>query len=219
MGPKLLDMRWDEPDPAVLALVAQHLVEGGLVAMPTETVYGFSCTPEPSPMMEIQRLKDRGPEDPFLLLIPGAESVPELDWVPEARKLAKVFWPGALTLILMDPTGRFPPGIRGPDGGVAVRVSPHPLAEAVVNALDGPIVSTSANTPGGIPALSAEEAMETAQGLGAGKRLWVLDGGSLPPSGPSTIIDCTGAIPVIRRVGAIPVNRVSRVLPEVHETA
>jgi L-threonylcarbamoyladenylate synthase len=217
VGPRLLEMRWDEPDPAVLELVAQHLVEGGLVAMPTETVYGFGCVPEASPMRELQRLKGRGPEKPFILLIPGADSVPELDWVPEAREFAEVFWPGALTLILMDPTGKFPSGVRNSDGGVAIRVSPHPLAKAVVTTLGGPIVSTSANTPGGLPALTAKEAMETAQGLGAGDEVWVLDGGPLLPSDPSTIIDCTGPVPVVRRVGAIPVNRLRCVLPEIHE--
>ncbi len=219
MGPRLLDMRWDEPDPSVLALVVRHLGKGGLVAMPTETVYGFGCIPEASPMLELQRLKGRGWEKPFLLLIPGADSVPEFDWVPEARELAKMFWPGALTLILLESTGRFPPGVRSQEGGVAIRVSPHPLVDAVVNALDGPIVSTSANSPGGLPAHSAEEAMETAQGLGAGEELWVLDGGPLPPSDPSTIIDFTGSVPVIRRVGAIPVERLRCVLPEIHETA
>ena len=217
MGPKLLEMGWDGPDPAALELVSQHLVGRGLVAMPTETVYGFGCVPEASPIGELQRLKGRGPEKPFLLLIPGADAVPELDWVPQARELAEMFWPGALTLILKDSTGRFPSGVRGPDGGVAIRVSSHPLARAVLKTLGRPIVSTSANSPGGLPALNAEEAMETAKGLGAGDRMWVLDGGPLLPSDPSTIIDCTGLAPVIRRVGAIPVNRLRCVLPGIHE--
>ena len=217
MEPRLVDMRWTEHDPVVLDLVAAHLEEGGLVAMPTETVYGFGCVPEVSPMRELQRLKGRGPEKPFLLLVPGIDSVPELSWVPEALDFAAVFWPGALTLILLDPTGRFPEGVRNSDGGVAIRVSPHPLAKAVVTTLGRPMVSTSANTPGGLPARTAEQAGETARGLGAGDGLWVLDGGPLLPSDPSTIIDCTGPFPVVRRVGAISVNRLRCVLPEVHE--
>jgi L-threonylcarbamoyladenylate synthase len=219
MGPRLIDMRWDEPDQAVLGLVAGHLAEGGLVAMPTETVYGFGCVPEIPPLTELQRLKDRGPEKPFLLLIPRAETVPELEWVREARELAAVFWPGALTLILNDPTERYPAGIRSSTGGVAVRVSPHPLAESVLTRLGGPLVSTSANGPGGLPALSAEEALATAKELGADDRLWVLDGGPLSPSESSTIVDCTGSMPVIRRLGAIPLNRLRCVLPEIHESS
>jgi L-threonylcarbamoyladenylate synthase len=215
---RLLDLRW-EADPAVLKEVARHLADGGLVAMPTETVYGFGCVPEGPPVLELQQLKGRGPEKPFLLLIPGMNSVPELAWGPEAQELAKVFWPGALTLILEDPSGRFPPGVRNSDGGVAVRVSSHPLARAVVGAIDGPLVSTSANSPGGRPALSADEASKTARGLGASSSLWVLDGGTLDPSPPSTIVDCTGTTPVVRRVGSIPVDRFRCVLPEVHETS
>jgi len=217
--PRLLDLKWDEALPGLLSEVANHLVAGGLVALPTETVYGFGCVPEGPPLFELQRMKDRDPEKPFLLLIPGVEAVPDLEWAPEALELAKVFWPGPLTLILGDPKGRFPTGIRGSDGGVAVRVSPHPLAKAVVETLDRPMVSTSANFPGGLPALTAREAFEAAKGLGARENLWVLDGGPLSPSDPSTIIDCTGPEPTVRRVGAIPVNRLRCVLPEVHEPA
>ena len=103
------------------------------------------------------------------------------------------------------------------EGGVAIRVSPHPLAKAVVDAVQGPLLSTSANTPGGQPALSAQEAGTVAKELGAGNRLWILDGGSLEPSEPSTLIDCTREEPVVLRAGAIPVNRIRCVLPEIHE--
>ena len=219
MGPRLLDMRWEDPDAGALASVARHLQGGGLVAMPTETVYGFGCVPEEAPLSALRRLKDRGLDKPFLLLIPGIWAVPQLDWVPDARELAQVFWPGALTLILADRGGSFPPGVRGPEGGVAVRVSPHPLAGAVVRALGGPMVSTSANAPGGQAALSAREALMTAEGLGAGEDLWVLDGGDLPPSDPSTIIDCTGPRPMVLRAGAVPTHRLRCVLPEIHDTA
>jgi L-threonylcarbamoyladenylate synthase len=215
--PRLIDLRAGDPEQGVLREVVDHLRGGGLVGMPTETVYGFGCVPEGQPMRKLQELKDRGPEKPFLLLIPGPESVPELDWTHEARELAEVFWPGAMTLVLRDPRGRFPPGVRSPSGGVAIRVSPHPLAKAVVDELQGPILSTSANTPGGQPALSAKEALSVAKELGAGDRLWILDGGSLEPSDPSTLIDCTGKEPVVLRAGALPMNRIRCVLPEIYE--
>jgi L-threonylcarbamoyladenylate synthase len=218
MRPRLLDMTWEDADPAVLAEVAAHLAAGGLVAMPTETVYGFGCVPDEPPLAELRRMKGRRPEKPFLLLIPDPSSVPELDWGRAARELARVFWPGALTLVLRDPKERFPMGIRSPEGGVAVRVTPHPLAKAVVEALGGPLVSTSANTPGGDPALTARAAWETARALGAGDDLWVLDGGSLGPSDPSTIVDCTGTVPVLRREGAIPASRLRCVSPEIDDT-
>lgn len=217
MEPRLLDLRGAPPPPEVLAEVTDHLVAGGLVAMPTETVYGFGCLVQEEPLGRLQGLKGRGPEKPFLLLIPGVDAVPGLDWVPPARELAEVFWPGALTLILRDPEGSFPPGVRNAAGGVAVRVSPHPLVRAVMGHLGRPLVSTSANTPGGLPALSGPEALSAARDLEAGEGLWVLDGGVLGASDPSTIIDCTGAEPVIRREGAIPGNRLRCVLPTINE--
>lgn len=219
MGATVLDMRGDPGDSEMVGRVARHVGEGGLVAMPTETVYGFGCIPDPGPMGKLQGLKGRGPGKPFLLLVPGEESVPELEWTDPARELAAVFWPGALTLILSDPGAIFPQGVRSQSGGVAVRVSPNPLAKTIVEAVGRPMVSTSANTPGGAPALSADEVLRVAQGLGAGDWLWVLDGGTLRPSDPSTIIDCTGSVPVVRRPGAIPTNRIRCVLPEIHETA
>ena len=217
MGPRVFDFRGEEDVGGGLGPVADHLKAGGLVAMPTETVYGFGCVAAPEPLAVVQRWKVREPDRPFLLLIPGPESVPELEWTPAARELAEVFWPGALTLVLRDPEARFPAGVRNLEGGVAVRVTPHPLAAALVRALGDPLVSTSANPPGGRPALSGEEALAAALAVGAGEELWVLDAGFLPPSEPSTIIDGTGPAPTLRRPGAIPSNRVRCVLPGIHE--
>ena len=125
-----------------------------------------------------------------------------------------MFWPGALTLVLQDERGLFPPGVRSPRGTVAIRQSPHPLARALVETLTEPIVSTSANPPGMPPALSAQEAWEAARGLGAGGDLLVLDAGTLDPSQPSTIVDCVGPEPVLLRSGSIPLTRIRCVLPD-----
>jgi L-threonylcarbamoyladenylate synthase len=215
--PKLLDFVGSEFDRESLERVADHLRSGGLVAMPTETIYGFGCVPDPEPMGRLQSLKRRGSEKPFLLLIESADSVPDLEWSQEARELASVFWPGALTLILGDRTGRFPPGVRSERGGVAVRVSPHPLVRALLGVLGSPLVSTSANLSGEAPALGAERAFELAIEMGAGGSMWVLDGGFLEASDPSTIVDCTGSVPVVIRSGTIPLNRMRCVLPELDE--
>jgi L-threonylcarbamoyladenylate synthase len=213
MGPRILEMWGDPPDPELITMVARHLESGGLVAMPTETVYGFGAALSEKAVKEIQRLKARGPEKPFLVLVPGMESVAGLTWTPQARDLAGTFWPGALTLVLEDPDGIFPPGVRSSLGTVAIRQSPHPLARRIVEALGQPLISTSANPPGGVPSLSAQEARDTAIALGAGADLWVLDGGPLDPSEASTVVDCTGAEPVVARDGSIPLNRLRCVLP------
>ena len=213
MDPRVLKVFGVPPDMGILSTVTEHLKAGGLVAMPTETVYGFGGTAHGGPLRELQRLKGRGGERPFLILVPDVEAVSDLAWTPSALELAGTFWPGALTLVLRDQRGRFPPGIRSPRGTVAVRQSPHPLAKCLIEALEEPLISTSANPPGGRPALSAEEALDAARSLGAGEELWVLDAGPLDPSAPSTVIDCTGAEPVVIRAGSIPVARVRCVLP------
>jgi tRNA threonylcarbamoyl adenosine modification protein (Sua5/YciO/YrdC/YwlC family) len=214
MQPRLLKM-WGEPlDPELLGVITRHLKRGGVVAMPTETVYGFSATLAPKPLTELLRMKERGGEKPFLILVPDRTTVSDLTWTPEALELARTFWPGALTLVLRDEGKRYPIGIRSTRGTVAIRQSPHPVAKAVVEALAAPVVSTSANPPGGVPALSAEEALEAARSVGAGPKLWVLDGGRLSASPPSTVVDCSGSEPVVLRVGSIPVNRLRCVVPE-----
>jgi L-threonylcarbamoyladenylate synthase len=212
--PRVLEIWGDPPDPDLLGMVVRHLEGGGVVAMPTETIYGFGAALLDQAVKELQRLKARGSEKPFLVLVPGIESVSELEWTPEALEFAEAFWPGALTLVLNDPKGLFPPGVRKADGTVAVRQTPHPVARGIVEALGKPLVSTSANPPGGVPALTAQEARDTALALGAGTHLWVLDGGSLDPSEPSTIIDFSGSEPYVVRPGSIPISRLRCVLPD-----
>lgn len=214
MQPRLLKLWGEPPDPELLRVIARHLRGGGLVAMPTETVYGFSSTLDSKPLTGLLRMKGRGGEKPFLILVPDVEAVPDLVWTPEALKLARAFWPGALTLVLRDGGKRYPIGVRSAWGTVAVRRSPHPVAQGVVETLAAPLVSTSANPPGDLPALSAEEAREAAIAVGAGGELWVLDGGTLDPSPPSTVVDCSGSEPAVLRVGSVPVNRLRCVLPE-----
>ena len=97
-------------------------------------------------------------------------------------------------------------------------MSPHPLVRAIMGACGRPLVSTSANAPGAGPALSAEEALEAGFALGIADELLVLDGGLLEPSKPSTIVDRMAPEPVILREGALSLNQLCTVLPEVHET-
>jgi L-threonylcarbamoyladenylate synthase len=212
--PRILRVGSQSIAPDLLGEVVSHLRRGGLVAMPTETVYGFGGTLTEKPLTELQRLKGRGGEKPFLILVPDESSVSELDWNPPARELAQVFWPGALTLVLRDDHGRFPTGVRSPEGTVAVRQTPHPVARRLVEAVGEPLVSTSANPAGGRPALSGSEALAAATSVRAGSGLWILDAGTLEPSEPSTIVDCTGSRPTVLRVGSIPVDRLRCVLPD-----
>lgn len=214
MPPRLVEVAGDPPDSHTLFRIATHVEEGGVVAMPTETVYGFSGLVREGPIRRIQALKSRDGNRPFLVLVDGPGSVLELEWTPWALELAEVFWPGALTLVLNDPKARFPSGVRSPTGTVAVRQSPHPVARGLVETVGKPLISTSLNPAGEAPALSAEEAMQTVLTLDPGADIWILDGGRLPPSEPSTIIDCSGSEARVLRAGSIPVDRVRCVLPE-----
>ena len=212
-GPRVIDFRDATRAPDTLDAVLDHLKRGGLLAYPTETVYGFGGLPTQAVIKRLLALKKREPAKPMLLLVQDREAVSDLRWTPEAIELADVFWPGSVTLVLADPEARYPEGVRGSAGSVAIRVSPHPLVRELVRGLGGPILSTSANRSGETPALDAQSALGAAVAAGAGEELWVLDGGDLDPSRPSTIIDCSGPVPVVLRQGTVPLGRVRCVLP------
>jgi len=217
--PRVIDFRDATGAAHALDSVLEHLGAGGLLAYPTETVYGFGGVPTRSVIEGLVALTRRDRAKPMLPLGPDREAVSDLTWTPEAIELAEVFWPGSVTLVLSDPGAWYPDGVRGPTGNVAIRVSPHPLVGELVRGLGGPILSTSANRPGETPALDAQGALGAAVAAGAGEELWVLDGGALEPSPPSTIIDCSGSEAVVLRQGTIPLGRVRCVLPDVQATS
>lgn len=213
-----IDVRGLAVDPealeGALTPALAHLREDGILAYPTATVYGFGGRTTPDALAALSALKQRDPHRPFLLLIPHEDAAPGLVWTDEARELARAFWPGALTLVLADPHGRYPVGVRGAGGGVAVRRSPHPVVRVLVEALGEPLTSSSANLPGGAPASDAGAVARVLESVGpAGDAVMVVDGGALPPSLPSTLVDCTGAEPRVVRPGAVPLDRLRCVLP------
>jgi L-threonylcarbamoyladenylate synthase len=215
-GPRVLDLRGTVADAAALAPAVAHVLSGGVLAYPTETVYGFGGGMDGDAVERVRRVKRRGEAKPLLLLVRDAEQVRGLGWTDEARELARIFWPGALTLVLRDPDGLFPVGVRSAEGTVAVRVSPHPVVALLMDALDGPMTSTSANAPGSPPARSGGDALAVARALGAGPEMLVVDAGLLPESRPSTLVDCTGTEPSVVREGSVPLQRLRCALPDIH---
>lgn len=213
-GPFRLDLRAD-PE-ADLSGVVRHLRGGGVIAYPTETVYGLGGLAAEPAVAKVRSLKKRESDKPLIVLVGSAEAVQGLRWTEAAKELARIFWPGAVTLVLEDPLGIFPSGVRDDrTGTVGVRVSPHPVVRRLMAALGAPLVSTSLNAPGRPPARSGEEAMEVVRGLG-GREVLVLDIGTLPPSRPSTVVDCTGPEPVVVREGTVPTARLRCAIPEIH---
>jgi L-threonylcarbamoyladenylate synthase len=183
-----------------------HLEGGGVIAYPTETVYGFGTAVDHDSVETLVRLKQRPAFKPFLLLVAGSDMLARLDLHlgRDAARLAARHWPGPLTLVLPGGERRVPARLRGPEGGIAVRWTPHEGLSRLIRTYGDPITSTSANRPGVPPAESAGEILaqwpaEIHRGI-----LRVLDGGRIPPSPPSTVVDCTGRHPRVIRPGAIP---------------
>jgi L-threonylcarbamoyladenylate synthase len=201
-----LPFRSDAEIEAAIPVVGEHLARGGLLAYPTETVYGLGSGPSVPALHALARLKGRASDKPFLLLVSSRGMVEEWGLVltAAARALAAAFWPGPLTLVLSGGEGKLPDQLRGREGGIAVRHTSHSGIARLVAATGNPLTSTSANRPGDPPAPGADRIREVfAQEVERGELL-VLDGGVLGNVPPSTLVDCTSPVPRLVREGAIP---------------
>jgi L-threonylcarbamoyladenylate synthase len=205
----------EEIEAAIRPAIAQ-LHAGRVLAYPTETVYGFGTAVDGDSVQSLVDLKGRPPGKPFLLLVAGSAMIERLDLeLPSfAAKLAARHWPGPLTLVLPGGERRVPPRLRGPEGGIAVRWTPHAGLTRLIRAYGEPITSTSANRPGVPPATSASEIVEQWGSAMSRGLLRVLDAGRLNDSPPSTVVDCTGRRPRIIRPGAVPAAVLRESVPD-----
>ena len=161
-------------------------------------------------------LKGRPPNKPFLLIVASSDMIGRLGLhlTSYASQLAAKFWPGPLTLVLPGGEKRVPDQLRGPEGGVAVRWTPHRGLTRLIQAYGEPITSTSANRPGVPAATNASQIVEQwSDAIGRGT-LHVLDGGQLSSSPPSTVVDCTGRRPRVIRPGAISAASLRESVPD-----
>lgn len=212
-----------------IAAAVEHVRAGGLLAFPTETVWGLGADARSEAAVErLRRWKGRDERQPISVLIADIESSASVGASLEgtARRLAEAFWPGPLTLVVPAPPGRFAAGIAREDGAVGLRCSPHPLAAALIAALAragvGPLTATSLNHHGAPPARTREEASALCRGVDAPLCLDAIADGDAatrarptPDAGaPSTVVDCTGAQPLVLRVGAIAPAELERVLDQ-----
>jgi L-threonylcarbamoyladenylate synthase len=196
------------PDEITRAIpdVVAHLGRGGLLAYPTETVYGLGSEPTAAALAALAVLKGRPADKPFLLLVSSRTMAEQwgLVFSPSARALSEAFWPGPLTLVLRGGEGKLPEQLRGREGGIAVRHTSHPGIARLVATLGRPLTSTSANRPGQPPAPGADRIADVFRPEIERGDLLVLDGGVLGNVPPSTLVDCTAAMPRMIREGAIP---------------
>ena len=187
-------------DPLSLKRALEALGKGGLVAFPTDTVYGVGALAFDRKAVEsIYAAKDRPGEKAIPILIGDVEDLKKVcPGLPElALKLAGRFWPGPLTLVV--PKHPELPEAVSASGTVGVRMPDHPVARALLR-LAGPMAGTSANISG---RPSPTDAKEVFNQLG-GRVALIIDGGKTPGGVPSTVVDCVGAEPKILRVGPIP---------------
>jgi L-threonylcarbamoyladenylate synthase len=146
-------------DREAIVMAAACLARGGIVCLPTETTYGLAVLAEDrEALARLAALKGREAGSAFGLIVPNAGAARALAsvWPAEADRLA-ARWPAPLTLVVPARPG-LPAEIVGPGGGVGVRMSPHPWAAGLAEAVGAPITATSANPSGEPPALTAEQA-------------------------------------------------------------
>jgi L-threonylcarbamoyladenylate synthase len=203
-----------DPDSRAAGLdaAAAAIADGELVLLPTDTVYGVAADAfTPEAVTALLAAKNRGRAMPVPVLIGEASTLGGLVLEPPevATKLAQAFWPGGLTLVV-EHVPSLAWDLGDAEGTVAVRLPDDDLARDLLRRT-GPLAVSSANRSGRPAATTAQEAAEQ---LGEHAAV-VLDGGPRASSGASTIVDCTGPTPRVLRVGAIPVERLRDVVPEI----
>jgi L-threonylcarbamoyladenylate synthase len=189
------------PDDPAIAEAAAILAAGGLVAFPTETVYGLGADGlNPEAVARIYAAKGRPATNPVILHVEGIAAAQALvtQWPEAAQRLAERFWPGPLTLVL-PASERVPAIVRAGGPTVALRCPDHPIALALIRAAGRPLAAPSANRSQHLSPTLAEHA---ASSLGEAVDL-ILDGGPTAAGLESTILDLSGVHPRILRPGPI----------------
>lgn len=199
---------WNRPLRETAEKCAEVLLDGGILAIPTDTVYGMVCGYSQTAAIEnIYRIKSREPEKPFALFTNANEKIQRLpvSVTPQAFLLMEAFWPGSLTIVFPAENGVS----CAKNGKLGIRRPDNPLIWEIIRLLDDFLVNTSLNPSGQSTPLSLK-GMET----------WlsqldlVVDGGTLAESPPSTVVDCSKFPITILREGAIGRDVIEKVLKE-----
>lgn len=198
------------PDPRAVAAAAAMIRAGGLVAFPTETVYGLGANAlDRKAVKRIFAVKGRPDDNPLIVHIAERAEITSLvrDLPPQAEKLIGLFWPGSLTLVLPR-SGRVLPAVTAGLDKVAVRMPAHPVALALIREAGVPVAAPSANTSGRPSPTTAAHVLEDLDG----RIEAVLDGGPVPVGVESTVLDLTVSPPVILRPGGVTGKQLAAVL-------
>ena len=197
-------------DPTAIPRALEILSAGGLVAFPTDTVYGVAAPIlSEEGIAKLYEAKARSANKAIAVLIAEVQQMEQVTpgLTPSALILAERFWPGALTLVVPKRPG-LPENLSALPT-VGVRMPDHTFARALMRQA-GPLATTSANISGESNTLTAEQVMEQL----AGRVDLVLDGGTVPGGVPSTVVDCTQDPPQILRQGALSAEVIFTALEE-----
>ncbi|WP_418666174.1 L-threonylcarbamoyladenylate synthase [Allofournierella sp.] len=207
-----METKLQQADGPAVALAAELLKGGGIVAIPTETVYGIAASAlDGAAVKKIFEAKGRPQDNPLIVHIDRLEMLEGLvGCVPErAKKLAEAFWPGPLTMIL--PRGpRVAAEVCAGLDTVAVRMPSHPVARAVITACGLPLAAPSANLSGSPSPTTAHYVMEDMRG----RLPLILDGGECQVGVESTVVSLAGPQAMLLRPGYITQEQLQEVLRE-----
>ena len=213
MNTELLKVDPNAPDPAIVARAAGRVRAGGLVAFPTETVYGLGANAlDPAAVRRIFAAKGRPSSNPVIVHVADPAQIGNVaaDWPATAARLAGRFWPGPLTLVVARRPG-VPDEVTAGGPTVAVRCPDHPVAQALLRAAGVPVAAPSANRSTELSPTRAEHVMK---GLG-GRIDLILDGGPCRGGIESTVVDVTGPVARLLRPGLITVPMLEEVVGKV----
>lgn len=201
------------PDPELIQAAGDILAQGGLVAFPTETVYGLGANAlDGRAVMRIFEAKGRPSDNPMIVHVANIDQVKDLvESLPApAQVLMQAFWPGPLTLVL--PAGRLvPPEVTAGLPSVAIRMPGHAVALALIRAAGAPLAAPSANLSGRPSPTTANHVIQDLDG----RIDLVLDGGPAGVGVESTVLDLTGQVPVILRPGGVTLEALRGILGDV----
>ncbi|KJS17164.1 MAG: tRNA threonylcarbamoyladenosine biosynthesis protein [Peptococcaceae bacterium BRH_c4b] len=202
-----------KPDPEIIRETGAIIRRGGLVAFPTETVYGLGASAlDDGAVADIFRAKGRPQDNPLIVHLADLDRVWGLvvDVPPAALALMEKFWPGPLTVILKD-GGVVAPRVRAGLDTVALRMPDHPVALALIRAAGVPVAAPSANLSGRPSPTTAEHVKADLDGrIDA-----LLDGGPAGLGVESTVLDLSGGIPILLRPGGITPGQIKSVAGEI----
>ena len=203
--------------PDAVATAAEVLRAGGVVVLPTETVYGLAgMTRCEAALDQIYTLKGRPADNPLIAHVSSIDMARSCVgvWTPQADSVAEAFWPGPLTIIL--PKAEDIPGraVAG-HATIALRWPDHPIAQALVEAVGSPLSAPSANRSGQISPTTAAHVASDYASVDAAAELLILDGGPCRRGIESTVLDLCGSVPRILRPGAVSREDIEGVLGSV----